>query len=120
MNGPLVAREIAESPEKAIALTELARHLPRRNGKLINYNVIWRWTRQGIGHGLQRAFLETTFVGAFRYTSPQALQRFLRLADRIQRGEAIRLPQRRTGKDTQRFLRREGFTIGHAAKGETA
>lgn len=58
--------------EQLIPLKEIPKLLPRRRGKKVHYQTVWRWSKKG-AHGV---VLETTRVGHIRYTSQEALKRF--------------------------------------------
>ena len=59
--------------EQLIELSVLPGHLPRKKGKKIHISTIHRWRARGIrGHKL-----ETILVGGVRYTSLEAVNRFL-------------------------------------------
>lgn len=64
-----------ETPvERLIPLKEIPKLLPRRRGKKIHYQTVWRWSKKGA----RGVVLETTRVGHIRYTSHEALKRFLK------------------------------------------
>ena len=59
--------------ETIVSLTEAAQRLPsRRAGKRVNVSTLWRWATSG-SKGIR---LETVRIGASRYTSMEAIQRF--------------------------------------------
>lgn len=58
--------------ERLIPLKEVPRLLPRRNGRNVHYQTVWRWTNRGV----RGVVLETVRLGHIRYTSQEALQRF--------------------------------------------
>lgn len=60
--------------EHGIPIKEVPLRLPKRNGKKLHYSTIHRWTKKGA----RGRVLESTMVGGIRYTSIEALQRFLR------------------------------------------
>ena len=59
--------------ETAITLAEVADHVPRRNGRKVHYSTVYRWVTKG-ARGRR---LESLLVGGVRYTTVEALGRFL-------------------------------------------
>lgn len=59
--------------KEAIPITEVANHVPKRNGKKVHYSTIYRWTTKGA----RGRVLESHLVGGIRYTTVEAVQRFL-------------------------------------------
>lgn len=59
--------------EKLIPLTAAARIVPGRTGNGCHVATVWRWAERGVG-GKR---LETVKVGGQRYTSEEALSRFI-------------------------------------------
>ena len=59
--------------ERMVAVTEVPEHLPRRRGKKVHISTIYRW----IQRGARGKVLESALLGGIRYTSLEALQRFL-------------------------------------------
>lgn len=59
--------------EQAITIAEVANHVPRRNGKKVHYSTIYRWSTKGA----RGRVLESKMVGGIRYTTVEAVQRFL-------------------------------------------
>ena len=114
-----VAVEIEADPACGIVLTDVASHLPRRNGKKINYSTIWRWAM----HGYAGIVLETTLIGRCRYTSRQALRRFNRIRNaHAAAGPIIAANLRlacgpKTNTAAKRYLAKEGFLITPKSKG---
>lgn len=74
----------------AIPLREVANYLPRRRGKKVHYSTIYRWAMKGA----RGSVLESHLVGGVRYTTPAALERFLKgltvSAEDDHRAEAIK------------------------------
>jgi hypothetical protein len=66
--------------EQAIPLAEVANLLPKRNGKKVHYSTIYRWATKGT----RGRVLESKLVGGIRYTTVEAVQRFL-AADPVSR-----------------------------------
>ena len=82
--------------EELISLAEAVKRLPRRtNGKRINVATIHRWATTGC-KGVR---LETTYVGAHKYTSVEALGRFLDARNSAERPD--RPGSRQQGQVTQ-------------------
>lgn len=61
------------SSERLLPLNEAAEYLPRRSGKKVHYSTLYRWATKG-ARGRK---LETVLVGGVRYTSLEALERFI-------------------------------------------
>jgi hypothetical protein len=59
--------------ETPIPLAEAPMYLPKRNGKKAHYSTIYRWATKGA----RGRVLESTLVGGIRYTTLEALRRFL-------------------------------------------
>ena len=64
--------------EQAIPLSEVPNHLPRRRGKKVHYSTVYRWVTKGS----RGRVLESVQVGGVRYTSIEALDRFLQTSSR--------------------------------------
>lgn len=64
--------EIPESND-LIALRDVPSHLPRRNGKKTHYSTVYRWMTKGA----RGRVLESRLLGGVRYTTRDALSRFL-------------------------------------------
>lgn len=60
----------AESP---VALTDVADLLPRRHGNKVHHSTVYRWATKGA----RGRVLASWLVGGVRYTSIEALNRFL-------------------------------------------
>ena len=56
-----------------MALAEVPNYLPQRHGKKAHYSTIFRWVTKGA----RGRVLESTLVGGVRYTTQEALGRFL-------------------------------------------
>lgn len=65
-------QEIDLFNEQAIALRDVPKHLPKRNGKRVHFQTIFRWASKGC----RGVVLATVKVGGIRYTSLEALRRF--------------------------------------------
>jgi IS30 family transposase len=59
--------------ETLIPLADVAHYLPKRHGRKIHYSTIYRW----INKGTRGRILESTLVGGIRYTTVEAVQRFV-------------------------------------------
>ncbi len=59
--------------EQVIAISEVPRHLPRNGGKQTHYQTVFRWVTKGANGRL----LASVKIGGRRYTSLEALNRFL-------------------------------------------
>jgi hypothetical protein len=59
--------------ERAITLAEVPKHLPKRGGKKVHYSTVYRWVTKGS----RGQVLESVMVGGIRYTSIEAVYRFL-------------------------------------------
>lgn len=80
-----------------LPLNEVPRPLPLRKGKRTHYSTIYRWATKGFrGH-----VLESVFVGGIRYTTHEALERFVAHVDGSERNdshaEAIEAALRQVG-----------------------
>lgn len=64
---------ITLADEQLISLSETPDYLPRRRGKKVHISTIYRWVFKG-ARGKQ---LESVLLGGIRYTSLEAIQRFL-------------------------------------------
>lgn len=69
-----VANMIDLKKESAITLAEVPLHVPRRNGRKVHYSTVYRWVTKG-ARGRR---LESLLVGGVRYTTIEAIGRFLR------------------------------------------
>ena len=59
--------------EQLLTLSAAARGLPGPSGRGLHTSTIWRWSQRGV-KGVR---LETVLVGGVRYTSREALDRFV-------------------------------------------
>jgi hypothetical protein len=66
-------RPISLMQETPLALADVPRYLPRRNGRKVHYSTIFRWVTKGA----RGRVLESTLVGGVRYTTVEAIDRFL-------------------------------------------
>lgn len=83
--------------ERLLPLTEVLKHLPLRNGKRMHYSTVYRWATKGArGH-----VLESFLVGGIRYTSHEAIERFITRAHRDEQDDshanAVEAALRRAG-----------------------
>ena len=89
--------------ESLLSLPEAARQLPSRP----HHSTVWRWAEKGING----VMLETLRIGTRRFTSTEALQRFLEAINE----PAAPAPRPRTRRETaaavaraERILKRAG------------
>ncbi len=61
------------SRETPLVFSEVPNRLPKRHGKKIHYSTVYRWATKGV----RGRVLETVRVGGVRYTTVEALERFL-------------------------------------------
>lgn len=61
------------SNEHPITLVEVPKHVPKRHGKKVHYSTVYRW----ISKGARGRVLESALVGGVRYTTVEAVGRFL-------------------------------------------
>lgn len=91
--------------EHLLTLSQAMHELPNRPSP----STAWRWYRKGV-HGIR---LETTVIGGRRYTSREALDRFLSAVTSAADSEPIRRRERdadaRRGPDTERKLHDAGL-----------
>ena len=59
--------------EQAIPRSDVANHVPRRRGKKVHYSTVYRWVTKGA----RGRILESVYVGGVRYTTIEAVNRFL-------------------------------------------
>ena len=60
--------------ENIIPLKEVPHYLPARGGRKVHYQTVWRWAKKGA----RGSVLETIRLGHVRFTSHEALKRFLK------------------------------------------
>jgi len=75
--------------EQAITLAEVVNHLPKRNGKKVHYSTVYRWTTKGA----RGRVLESRLVGGIRYSTVEALQRFMNPEDSPQQETTLAIDQ---------------------------
>ena len=86
--------------EEVIPLDEAPAHLPRRNGKKTNLATIYRWKDP-----TREIPLETALVGGRRFTSVEALQRFVDRVTAAADAQAIESPSA-TSRESEEGIRR--------------
>jgi len=59
--------------EQAIPLSDVPRYVPKRRGKKVHYSTVYRWATKGA----RGRVLQTVLSGGLRYTSVEAVARFL-------------------------------------------
>lgn len=65
--------DLTAESDSLIALTDVPRHLPARNGKRVHYSTVFRWATKGARGRL----LESVMIGGVRFTTTHALNRFI-------------------------------------------
>lgn len=92
--------------ENLISLADAAREFP---GRPVSLNTLHRWRM----HGVRGTKLETVLLGGIRYTSRQAIQRFIAQQNAPVETAAVVSPgqRRRQGQAALREL--EAMGIGH-------
>lgn len=83
--------------EQLLTLTQAAKSLPGRP----HVATLWRWRKRGI----RGVTLETVVIGGRRYTSQEALQRFIDATTSVADGQQPS-GQRRTQRQRQAAIRR--------------
>ena len=63
------------SSETPITIAEVPLHIPRRHGRMVHYSTVYRWMTKGV----RGRKLESLLIGGVRYTTLEALARFLKL-----------------------------------------
>ena len=63
------------SAETAITIAEVPLHIPKRHGRKVHYSTVYRWMTKGV----RGRKLESLLIGGVRYTTIEALARFLKL-----------------------------------------
>ncbi len=72
--------------ESLLTLSAAAREMPNsRGGRGVNVSTLWRWVQRG-SHGVR---LESVMIGGIRYTSREALERFVAATTAAADGTAI-------------------------------
>ncbi|MEO9930373.1 MULTISPECIES: DUF1580 domain-containing protein [Rhodopirellula] len=59
--------------EQPITLAEVPKYVPKRGGKKVHYSTVYRWTTKGA----RGRVLASVMVGGIRYTTIEAVRRFL-------------------------------------------
>lgn len=81
-----------------VALIDIPKVLPPRNGKRVHKSTVFRWASRGVrGHTL-----ETVAIGGRTFTSREALDRFLKALNAGSRGEVPTNRSRRAAQDRLR------------------
>lgn len=90
--------------ETLVTLAEAANRLPRRP----NAVTLWRWWKKGVRGGVR---LETKKIGGIRYTSIEALDRFVARTNEPDEPVAMQTPaqRRRLIEDAVRELEEAGI-----------
>ena len=63
------------STETPITIAEVPLHIPKRRGRKVHYSTVYRWMTKGV----RGRRLESLLIGGVRYTTLEALARFLKL-----------------------------------------
>ena len=63
------------STETPITIAEVPLHIPKRHGRKVHYSTVYRWMTKGV----RGRKLESLLIGGVRYTTLEALNRFLKL-----------------------------------------
>ena len=71
--------------EHAIPLAEVHRHVPKRRGKRVHYSTVYRWATKGA----RGRVLATVMVGGVRFTTVEAIARFLESKSTVHKSGAI-------------------------------
>ena len=61
------------SKEQSITLAQVPIHVPKRGGKKVHSSTVYRWATKGA----RGRVLESVMVGGIRYTTIEAVRRFL-------------------------------------------
>ncbi len=61
------------SKEQSITLSQVPIHVPKRGGKKVHSSTVYRWATKGV----RGRILESVMVGGIRYTTIEAVRRFL-------------------------------------------
>lgn len=63
------------STETPITIAEVPLHIPKRHGRKVHYSTVYRWMTKGV----RGRKLESLLIGGVRYTSLEAIARFLKV-----------------------------------------
>jgi hypothetical protein len=93
--------------ETLILPKDVCRMFPGRSGNGISLSTVWRWMLQG----RKRQKLDSLIVGGTRYTSKEAVQRFVAGLNGGQRGQSAQQRDDRTreARRVEHELAAEGF-----------
>lgn len=91
--------------ENPLTFSEVSKWLPKRNGKKVHYSTVYRWATKGV----RGRVLETIRVGGVRYTSVQALERFLSAPTPTETAEPVSAPLNAELAAIQRHLDEAGL-----------
>lgn len=83
--------------EELVPLKELAKSLPKRNGKAPAISTLWRWSTTGV----RGVVLQTVLVGGQRYSSPEVFRRFVAAGNQ---GRVAKPETSRAAEETNRQL----------------
>ena len=98
---------INSETETLILPKDVCRMFPGRSGKGISLSTVWRW----MIHGRRRQKLDSLIVGGTRYTSREAVQRFVAGLNGGQSGQPAqqRVDRSREARRVEHELAAEGF-----------
>ena len=85
--------------EHLLTLSAAARELPGPSGRGVHVATLWRWAHRGV-RGIR---LESVMIGGIRYTSREALERFVAATTAAADGSRP-APQTRTSRQRQRAI----------------
>jgi hypothetical protein len=91
--------------EEMLTLGEAAKRLPGRSGKRQSIQTMYRWAYKGVRRNDTWVKLESVLIGCSRYTSVEALQRFVeRCNETPEPCETVSLPRspNKRGKAAER------------------
>jgi hypothetical protein len=63
--------------EELLTLRQAAARVPSRVGGTVNISTVWRWVGEGVHTPRGRVRLECVQLGGLKYTSVEAIRRFL-------------------------------------------
>lgn len=95
---------INSETETLILPKDVCRMFPGRSGNGISLSTVWRWML----HGRKRQKLDSLVVGGTRYTSREAVQRFVAGLNRGQPAQQ-RVDRTRETRRVEHELAAEGF-----------
>lgn len=101
---------ISLQEESLVSLRDAVNLLPKSGSKRVHISTLFRWAREGVNG----VVLETVHIGSRRYTSHEAIARFVRAVSsaRSPQGAVEQVSERSKGRmtKTEETLRREGLS----------